>query len=255
MLSNRALTSHDSICSGQKIEAECMTINPRGFLSWKINDIKHEFHPEDSNFQVSPTDNILLALTYTTSLMGGIMYTSTATVLNVHNQTTIICSDGVMMKKFVYNLKSMPINCLLHLLQFAQCYCIYTGSPRIDFVSTFYHNQVQLSWKEANCCKGYIINVAGKIRKPTRPFIHWHVNSSDQVMFEPVTMHCLDHAEKEVLVSHTMLRITGEKFNVCMHALYIIINLCLQNAIILSFYRVEISISSYHTCCENFIKC
>lgn len=42
-------------------------------------------------------------------------------------------------------------------------------------------------------------------------------NFSNQVI-EPVTLHCLEGNTKEVVpISHTMLRITGEKFNVGMH--------------------------------------
>ena len=60
--------------------------------------------------------------------------------------------------------------------------------------------------------------------------VQLNVGKNNQVMIVPVTLHCLDQAEELVPISHTMLRITGEKFNIDLDALYI------ATCMIISFY-------------------
>lgn len=92
-----------------------MTTTPHGSLYWKINDIHRKLQPGDSNHLMSLTKDITLTNTNSTSMMGEVMYTSMATILNVHTKTTIICSDGEIRQGLVFNLISMLINFSLYI--------------------------------------------------------------------------------------------------------------------------------------------
>lgn len=207
-------TSYSSICKGGTVEVECLTTTPHGFLFWKINDdIKQEFQPL-SNKSASPTQNIALALTNSTSVMGGVMYTSMATVRNVHKRTTILCSDGNMAKTFLYNLKSMLFTSYSYCNLLCTKMLLYThaGSHSIDYVCKLSYNQVELSWKRAECCEQYFVNVSDGIKATGNTTqVKWNVSRNNQVMIVPVRMQCLDQTGERVPVSHTMLRITGKK--------------------------------------------
>lgn len=80
---------------------------------------------------------------------------------------------------------------------------------------------MQLFWTgQSHCCEQYSVNVSDRILNIDRATqLQLNVSSNNQVIDEPFTLYCLDRITKEVVpISHTMLRITGEKFNVGMHA-------------------------------------
>ena len=100
----------------------CTTTTTIAFLRWQnSNGVSVSIDATASVGFVGTLDNITLKLISATPISGAIVYTSTATLSNIVQDTTIQCDDGLLFQRHTLQVIS---KCIVIINIFVYYYCI-----------------------------------------------------------------------------------------------------------------------------------
>ena len=84
---------NDTVCRGTKVVFTCTTTTPAGVIRWQISNGQVFFDSNDNVGTTKQLGNITLNLTSIEMVSEKRVYTSTATLSNILQDTSIMCSD------------------------------------------------------------------------------------------------------------------------------------------------------------------
>ena len=100
-------STDDAVCRGASVVFTCTTVGATGFLRWM--DSSNNLVIFDSTNIIGDTGtlgDITLNLTHIETVSGATIYTSTATITNITQDTTMKCSDGIPLLSRTVKIRS-----------------------------------------------------------------------------------------------------------------------------------------------------